>query len=102
MAGIMHKPLNASLFSVIDLKASHWFEPSQAHSIFKFRFPNSDLTRCGFSTRICNAIVCADRALKTESKRKARGRSRGTVLAQEMRKGTPGSEHAPAEVRDGQ
>ena len=33
---LMHKPLNASLFSVIDIKASHWFEPSQAHGIFEF------------------------------------------------------------------
>jgi hypothetical protein len=44
----MHKPLNASLFSVIDLKASHWFEPSQAHCIFEFRFLIFDLARCGF------------------------------------------------------
>ena len=45
--------------------------------------------------------LCAAR-LKTESKRKARGRSRGTVLAQEMRKGTPESEHAPVAKRDDQ
>ena len=37
------------MFSVIDIKASHWFEPSQAHGIFEFsvavlptRFSQSD------------------------------------------------------------
>ena len=45
-------------------------------SISEFRFNALPF----FSTRICNAAVCTDRALeaplKTESKRKARGRSR--------------------------
>ena len=81
----MHKPLNASLFSVIDLKASHWFEPSQAHCVFEFRFSVAVLP-----TRFCNPTVCSGRALnalfKTENKQTAPDRSRETVPAREMRK----------------
>ena len=55
-----------------------------------FRFPIFDVARCGFSTRICHPAVYGGPALKallkTENKRTAPGRSRGTVRALEMRK----------------
>ena len=73
----MHKPLNASLFSVIDLKASHWFEPSQAHYPLSVRF-------------------------KTENKQMALARSRETVRAPEMRKRMPELEYAPVAKPDDQ
>ena len=79
----MHKPKNASLFSVIDLKASHWFEPSQAHCLFEFRFSVAVLP-----TRFCNPTVCSGRALnalfKTENKQMAPA-GRGKQFEREKR-----------------
>ena len=71
----MHKPLNASLFSVIDLKASHWFEPSQAHFLS---------------------------AIRTENIRMALARSRETVLMRETLKRMQEFEFAPAAKPDDQ
>jgi len=83
---------------VIDLKASHLFEPGQAHCVFEFRFSVAVLP-----TRFCNPTVCSGRALnalfkiefKIENKQTALDRLRETVRAPEMRKRTPGFEYAP-------
>ena len=78
-------------------KASHWFKPSQAHSIFEFRVSSFDLARVAVVLiRIPSAALPARKALlKTGSKRTEQGPSPEIVRARETPKRMPGFECVP-------